>query len=95
MLGSKDGAWHASSPTFFLPVKALSRLFRAKFRDQMRKAGLLDQLPTELWALDWNVNAQAVPSAEASIHYLAPYVFKVAIADHRILKFNNGQVCFS
>ncbi len=95
MLGSKDGAWHASSPTFFLPVKALSRLFRAKFRDQIRKAGLLDQLSTELWAQDWNVNAQAVPSAEASIHYLAPYVFKVAIADQRILKVDNGQVCFS
>ncbi len=95
MLGSKDGAWHAASHAFFLPVKALSRLFRAKFRDQMRKAGLPDQLPAELWAQDWNVNAQAVPSAEASIHYLAPYVFKVAIADQRILKVDNGQVCFT
>ena len=31
-LSAEDGAWHASSLAFFLPVKALSRLFRGKFR---------------------------------------------------------------
>jgi hypothetical protein len=36
-----------------------------------------------------------VPNAEASIEYLAPYVFKVAISDHRILTVEDGQVCFS
>jgi hypothetical protein len=34
-LSSEDGAWHASSPGFFLPVKALSKIVRAKFRDRM------------------------------------------------------------
>jgi hypothetical protein len=94
-LSSEDGAWHASSPGFFLPVKALSRIFRAKFRDRMRKAGLLAQIPTQVWQQDWNVNCQAVPNAEASIAYLAPYVFKVAISDHRILKVEDGRVSFS
>jgi hypothetical protein len=94
-LSSVDGAWHAASPGFFLPVKALSRLFRAKFRDRMDKAGLLQDIPAEVWAQDWNVNCQAVPSAEACIEYLAPYVFKVAISDHRILSFTEGRVRFS
>jgi hypothetical protein len=94
-LSSEDGAWHASSPGFFLPVKALSRIFRAKFRDRMRKARLLAQIPTEVWQQEWNVNCQAVPNAEASVRYLAPYVFKVAIADHRILKVEDGRVSFS
>jgi len=40
-------------------------------------------------------DCQAVPSAEASIEYLAPYVFKAAISDHRILSFTEGCVRFS
>jgi hypothetical protein len=85
-LSSQDGAWHASSLGFFLPVKALSRVFRGKFRARMHRAGFLAQIPAEAWQQDWNVNCQAVPNAEASIRYLAPYVFKVAISDHRIVK---------
>ena len=94
-LSSEDGAWHASSPSFFLPVKALSRLFRGKFRALIRKAALLDQIRSEIWQQDWNVNCQAVPNAEASIQYLAPYVFKVAISDHSILKVEETSVSFS
>jgi hypothetical protein len=94
-LSSEDGTWYASSPSFFLPVKALSRLFRGKFRARIRKAALLDQIPSETWQQDWNVNCQAVPNAEASIQYLAPYVFKVAISDHRILKVEETSVSFS
>lgn len=94
-LSSDDGLWHSSSIGFFLPVKALSKLFRAKFRDHMRKQGLFDQIPAEVWTQNWNVNCQAVPSAQASIEYLAPYVFKVAISDHRILNVDNGRVSFS
>ena len=94
-LSAEDGAWHASSLAFFLPMKALSRLFRGKFRDLMHTAGLLHQIPSETWQQDWNVNCQAVPSAEASIAYLAPYLFKVAISDHRILKVEDGRVSFS
>ena len=66
-LSSEDGAWHASSPGFFLPVKALSKIVRAKFWDRMDRAGLLAQIPAEVWQQDWNVHCQAVPSAEASI----------------------------
>ena len=94
-LSYEDGAWYASSPSFFLPVKALSRLFRGKFRTLIRKAALLDQIRSETWQQDWNVNCQAVPNAEASIQYLAPYVFKVAISDHRILKVEENAVSFS
>ena len=41
-LSSKDGAWHASSLDFLLPVKALSRIFRAKFRERLKSVGLFD-----------------------------------------------------
>jgi len=58
----------------------------------MKEAGLFDQIPPEVWQLDWNVNSQAVGSSEASLKYLAPYVFKVAISNSRILKVEDRTV---
>jgi len=58
----------------------------------MKEAGLFDQIPPEVWQLDWNVNSQAMGSSEASLKYLAPYVFKVAISNSRILKVEDRTV---
>jgi len=73
-LSSTDGRWHPSRIDFYLPVKALSKIFRAKFHDEMIKACLFDQIPSEVWHINWNVDSQAVPSSEACLKYLAPYV---------------------
>jgi len=87
-----NGAWHPSRIDFYLPVLALSKIFRAKFRDEMKKAGLLHHIPDEVWQIDWIVNSQAVGSSEASIKYLAPYVFTVAISNTRIVKVEDRKV---
>jgi len=58
----------------------------------MKKAGLLSRIPAEVWKIDWNVNSQAIGNSETSIKYLAPYVFKVAISDHRIVKVEGRDV---
>ena len=92
MLESQGGRWHPSAVNFYLPVQALSKIVRAKFRDRMAKAGLLSEIPAEVWRLEWNVNSQAVGSAEASIKYLTPYVFRVAISNSRIVKVEGGKV---
>jgi hypothetical protein len=94
-LSSEDGGWHAAPPGFLVPVRALAKVFRGKFKTILQRSGLLDQVPAEVWRQDWNVNGQPVPQAEAAIGYLAPYVFKVAIADHRILQVADGTVSFS
>ena len=91
---STQGTWHPSRVDFFLPVKVLSKIYRAKFRDEMEKAGLFDQIPHEVWHIDWVVNSQAVGSSEASLKFLAPYVFRVAIANSRILSVENRTVTF-
>lgn len=93
-LSSRSGLWHPSAASFFLPVLALSKIYRAVFRERMAKAGLLGQIPREVWSSDWNVNSQAVGSAEASIKYLTPYVFRVAISNSRIVKVEDGTVFF-
>ncbi len=91
---SQARRWHACSAGFYLPVQALSIIFRAKFRDAMAEAGLLDKIPAAVWTTDWNVNCQAVGEAEASLRYLARYVFKVAISEKRILAVDDTHVTF-
>ena len=91
-LSTTDGLWHPSRIDFYLPVRALSIIFKAKFRDEMKEAALFDQIPPEVWQIDWNVNSQAVGSSEASLKYLAPYVFKVAISNSRILKVEDRTI---
>ena len=58
----------------------------------MKKAGLFDQIPEEVWRIDWNVNSQAVGDSEGSLKYLAPYVFRVALSNSRIVKVENRQI---
>ena len=60
----------------------------------MIKAGLFDSIPAHVWEQEWNVNCQAVGESQASIKYLAPYVFKVAISNHRIVKVEDHKVFF-
>ncbi len=93
-LSTRDGTWHPSRVDFYLPVRALSQIYRAKFRDAMRGLGLFDAIPQEVWTIDWNVNCQAVGASEASLKYLAPYVFRVAISESRILTVKDRTVWF-
>jgi hypothetical protein len=94
-LSSQDRQWHGASPGFFLPVRALSILYRAKFRDAIERAGLLAEIPDAVFKMAWNVNCQPVGDAANTLAYLARYVFKVAISDQRILGVDEGQVRFA
>jgi hypothetical protein len=93
-LSKKDGRWHPSRPDFYLPVKAMSKIFKAKFRHEMSKSGLDSSIPDEVWEQKWVVNCQAVGSGAHSVKYLASYVFKVAISNSRIIKVENRRVFF-
>ena len=94
-LSTGDSQWHAASSGFFLPVHALSTIYRAKFRDAISRAGCLAEIPDAVWKIAWNVNCQPVGDAANTLGYLARYVFKVAISDQRILELDDGQVRFA
>ena len=94
-VGADGNSWIASGPAFFLPFKALSILFRAKFRDELRKAGLLEHLDPAIWKRDWVVHSKAVGDGRTSLKYLATYVFRVGISDHRIVACDDHKVTFS
>ncbi|MBI2290109.1 MAG: transposase [Betaproteobacteria bacterium] len=91
-LATGDRQWHAASPGFFLPVHALSTIYRGKFREAIARAGLLADIPDAVWKIAWNVNCQPVGDAANTLGYLARYVFKVAISDQRILGVDEGLV---
>jgi len=92
---SADGQqWLASRPGFLAPVRALSKLFRAKFRAALQKAGLFDPVPAQVWRQEWVVHSEAVGDGQAALKYLAPYIFRVAISNKRIIKVAEGQVTF-
>lgn len=75
-------------------MRALSRIFRAKFRDQIDTRGLLGQIPAAVWTMEWNVHCQAAGDGLRALQYLAPYVFKVAISERRILSVDAHHVRF-
>lgn len=93
---SDDGAqWLPSRADFFVPVRALSQIFRAKFGDCLKRAGLSGQIDAAVWRQDWVVHSQAAGDGRTSLKYLAPYVFRVAIGDRRIVSCDEQQVTFS
>ena len=93
---SKDRmAWRPSRATFFVPVKALSPISRALFKEDLPHAGLLGHIDPHVWTLPWNVHSQATPHAHSALQYLAPYVFKVAISNRRIVSLTDRTVTFT
>lgn len=86
--------WLPAAKTFLFPVKALSRIFRAKFRDALKDSDCFADIPPEVWHKDWVVHSKAVGDGTLALKYLAPYVFRVAISNHRILNMDDGRVTF-
>lgn len=93
-LTKSDGRWHRSFDHFFLPVRAMSKIFKAKFRDAMQKDGLASSICPDVWKQAWVVDCRMVGAGAQSIKYLAPYVFKVAISNSRIAKIEDRRVFF-
>jgi hypothetical protein len=90
-----DGqSWLAARNAFLVHVKPLSVLFRAKFRDALKKTDLFDQVPLDVWQQAWVVHCQSVGNGVAALKYLATYMFRVAISHNRIIKVADGQVTF-
>jgi ribosomal protein L37AE/L43A len=91
---TEEGEWKRSREDFLVPVRALSVIFRAKFRDLLKKTELFDQVDARAWNKEWVVHSEPVGSGEAAFKYLAPYVFRVAISNSRIINLEDGQVTF-
>jgi hypothetical protein len=87
--------WRPSRANGFVPVKALSPISRAIFKDNMRHAGLLEHIAPQVWTLPWHVHSQANHHGHSACTSLAPAVFTVAIANHRLVSLTDRTVTFT
>lgn len=86
--------WLPARRKYLLPEKPLAKIFRAKFRDLLKKVSLFHLVPPQVWRKDWVVDIIPVGTGQAALKYLAPYVFRVAISNRNILALKNGHVTF-
>jgi hypothetical protein len=89
-----DGAiWHPARPRFLLPVKALARKVRGKFRALLRQRCPELVVPDVVWRTNWIAHVTAWGRGErAVLDYLARYVFRIAITNARIVMLDNAGV---
>jgi hypothetical protein len=92
---SIDGQrWLAARNNFLLPVRALSRVFRGKLQQALRHTDCYARIPAQVWQQEWVVHCEPVGSGLNALKYLAPYIFRVAISNQRILKLENDRITF-
>lgn len=93
-LASDGTTWLSARKNFLVPVRALSRLFRGKFHQALKAEPIYDLIPAEVWTRDWVVHCEPVGTGEGALKYLAPYIFRVAITNNRVLKLEDDHVTF-
>ena len=102
---SLDGSrWIPTSRRFFLPVKSLRKLFRAKLLSKIERAlragEILGDLAKDLALLrrtpkTWNVYAKRPLAGPGHVvRYLSRYVHRIAIANSRITDYDGESVTF-
>lgn len=91
---SGDGRdWRPARKTFLVPAKALAKLVRGKLRAAFRKKRPDLLPPKAAWTKPWIVHCAAWGAGEqAVLDYLARYIFRVAIANSRIVGLDDQTV---
>ncbi len=82
---------------YLVPVKALSKLIRGKFAARLRRShkDLYRHVDPRTWSKDWVVHSLHYGQGEhVVLNYLARYVFRIAITNHRIISMDQSHVTF-
>lgn len=91
----KTREWRTARSDYLVPVKALSRLFRRRFRERIDSISKTLKIPSSVWKVPWVVHCEPVTGGPQHVlNYLAGYVYRIAICNDRILSAENGQVIF-
>lgn len=95
---TKRGKWKPtkSKGKYLYPVKAMSKVFRARFVEELSKTIYLKSaLRKEVFSKNWVVYAkQPFYGPRQVIEYLGRYTHKIAISNHRLLSVDADQVLF-
>ena len=97
---NQDGKWTPSKSDgkFLFPVKAMSRVYRAKYVALLRASELVIEQFTydALFKKEWVVFAKRpFGSPKSVVEYLGRYTHKIAISNHRILAIDDQTVTIS
>ena len=87
-----------SKGKFLFPVKAMSKVYRAKYVAILRASDLVieQEIFDALFKKDWVVYAKRPFGSPASVvEYLGRYTHKIAISNHRILAIDDQTVTIS
>lgn len=76
---------------YLFNVKSLAKVYRARFLQAVNKTDI--SLPVGVPST-WNVHCQPAGRGEESLKYLARYLYRGVISEHRILSCTNGIVEF-
>lgn len=95
----KDGVWQNSRTDgkFLFPVKALSKVFRAKYCEKLKNKSPVqyEQIRQALWKKEWVVFAKKpFGNPQSVVEYLGRYTHKIAISNHRIKAIDEKTVTF-
>ena len=106
---SEIGKWVEKEEDFFIPVKVMSRKFRGKFLDYMKREKLefygsnkdlenpanYNSLIQKMYEKEWIVYCkEPFKNAECVIQYLGRYTHRVAISNERIVAVTKDTVTF-
>jgi hypothetical protein len=52
----------------------------------LRTTPLFAQIPPEVWQQDWVVHCKPVGNGQTALRYLAPYIYRVALSNRRLIR---------
>ena len=103
--------WITSPKKFFLPLRALSKIFRARVMFLLGQSALnkslkipenreernpVEELKRRAWEKDWVVHLEKTRLSPVKvIEYLGRYIQRVALSNQRIESADGDKVCFS
>lgn len=95
----KQGKWATVrvDGKFLFSVKALSKVFRAKYCDKLKAKDVVQyqKIRQQLWTKPWVVFAKRpFGNSKAVVEYLGRYTHKIAISNHRIKSIEEQTVTF-
>jgi hypothetical protein len=88
-------AWQSTAKNFLVHHPTLIRVYKAKLTDALRACGIYDEVPESAWFKKSVVDIEPVGDGKAVLKYLAPYVYRVAISDKRIMACDASSVTYS
>lgn len=91
--GEVEG-WQSTPRNFLFHHGTLIRMYKAKLADALRASELYDLVPAAAWNKKFVVDIKPVGDGTAVLKYLAPYVHRVAISDHRIASCDEKTVTY-